>query len=107
MNVNIQRINNQEVFISKNEKNTIEIKPKIKTIVSTETKRFKFKIKPIQGVDNINVKWRFISRNFQDSGGLNIKVNPIYEDVEKIIYTDSEDIINNNEIKIYPKIIEK
>ncbi len=107
MNVNIQRINNQEVFISKNEKNTIEIIPKIKTIVSTETKRFKFKIKPIQGVDNINVKWRFISRNFQDSGGLNIKVNPIYEDVEKIIYTDSEDIINNNEIKIYPKIIEK
>lgn len=107
IHINNQRLNSQEVFVSKSECNTIEIIPQKNTLVSSEKKQYAIKIKPVQGANNINVKWKLISRNFQKTGILNINVVPIYEDKNTTVYVDNIDALMKDEIKIYPKIIEE
>ena len=107
VHINNQRLNDQEVFESEDYPSTIEYVPKNRTLVPLDRKRFKIRIKPKQGVDEIKVTWLVVSREYHKYGNLQIIVKPTFEDKITIVNVDTEDQLKETEEKIYPKIVEE
>lgn len=100
---NNEREKSQEVFESTEYSNVIEFRPLKPILVQSDYKRFKVGIKPKDNVEEISVKWIFLSRNYKKEGELILKVFPNIEEKIERIETDSS---RGNEIEIVPKIIE-
>ena len=106
VHINNQRLNDQEVFESEDFPSTIEYIPKNRTLVPLDRKRFKIRIKPKQGVDEIKVTWLVVSREYHKYGNLTIIVKPTFEEKVTIVKVDTEEELKEAEEKIYPKIVE-
>lgn len=107
VHINNQRLNDQEVFESEDYPSTIEYVPKNRTLVPLDRKRFKIRVKPKQGVDEIKVTWLVVSREYHKYGNLQIIVKPTFEDKITIVNVDTEEQLKETEEKIYPKIVEE
>lgn len=107
VHINNQRLNNQEVFESEDYPSTIEYVPKNRTLVPLDRKRFKVRIKPKQGVDEIKVTWLVVSREYHKHGELQVIVKPAFEEKTTIVEVEKDSELKETEEKIYPKIVEE
>ena len=97
----------REVFESDEYINELVFKPKENVLVQTDRKIVSFIIKPKDDVEEIKLFWNFKSQDYNKTGKLLIKVEPIYDDVEKIVTVETEAELKAPSITISPKIIEK
>lgn len=96
----------REVFESDEYDNELVFKPKENVLVQTDRKTFSFKIKPKDKIEEIQLFWDFKSQNYHKNGQLLIKVEPTYDDVEKIVTVETDAELIAPTITITPKIIE-
>ena len=97
----------REVFESDEYDNELVFKPKENVLVQTDRKIFSFKILPKDEVAEIKLFWDFKSQNYNKTGQLLIKVEPIYDDVGETVTVETEAELKAPTITISPKIIEK
>lgn len=104
MNDTIDR--NRELFNTEYD-NVLEFRPHQSLLLKGDTKSFIVGVKPKDDVEEIMVKWKLLSRDYQKEGELAIPVKPIFEDKETIIYVDTPEELKPDEEIIEPKIVEK
>lgn len=97
----------REVFESLEYNNVIEFRPINPTLVQTDRKTFKIKIKPKIKEGEIKIAWDFKSQNYRKQGILMIKVTPFYEDKKVNIEVEESSQLKDSEIIIEPKIVEE
>lgn len=87
--------------------NDLYIVPTEKTLVQTDSRSFKIGIKPEDNAKEIVMHWDFKSRDYNKQGTIIIKVEPTYEEIERIIKVDTYAACKDDEVIIEPKIVEK
>lgn len=94
----------RELFYSKEYGNELIYIPKEPTLVQTDYRLFKFKVKPKDGCASINLNWNFKSQDFSKSGTLKIIVEAQIEEMKTVVEIDDEET-HDPTIEITPKII--
>ena len=102
--INRRKDEERELFYSKEYNNELIYVPKEKSLVQTDYRIFKFKVKPKDGCTEISLNWDFKSQDFTKSGVLKILVEPQFEEKKLVVETDNEEPCDPT-IKISPKII--
>lgn len=81
------KIENQEVFEYNDDPYSLLIEPQ-KVLVEKDSQVFDFKILPYINTNEVNIKWKFLSRGFNKEGIIKLDVNPEYKDMEVTEETD-------------------
>jgi len=97
----------REVFESSEYRNVIIFKPIEKNLVQTDHRTFSVGVKPKDGVSEIKISWVVKSHDYQKTGTLLLKVNPLYEDKKVNIEVENESELKEPEVVIEPKIVEE
>ena len=103
--INSRKDANREVF--QTYKNEIEYRPKESVFVQTDVREFSISVKPADGVKEIPVFWRFLCEDYQKEDVLTIHVEPVIEEMDKVITVHDRTELKSEEVKVVPKIIEK
>lgn len=103
--INASRESRQEVFFG-DYSNELVIKPRNPVLVQNDILSFSFSLKPKKwDVDEIDMCWEFLSRDYSKSGNLLINVQPIFDDKYEIINVNENEEFKEDEVVIQPLII--
>lgn len=96
-----------ELFTPNQFSDAIEYRPKITTLVQSESRTFNIKVLPEIGANEIVLDWILLSNGYKKTGRITIKVEPLIEKSEKTVYVDTEEELKPETTLLEYKIIEK
>lgn len=105
--INASQEAKREVFHSTEYCDAIEYRPKNPVLVQSDHRAFEIAIKPKDNVQSIKVMWVLYSRNYRKEGELILNIEPKFEDKKEKVEVDNIDELKENEVIIFPKIVEE
>ena len=102
--INASRKAEREVY--KTYRNVIEYRPKESVFVQKDDREFSISVKPVDGITQFQVFWRFLCEDYQKEGILIINVEPKLEEKTNLVVVNDKSKVKPDEIELLPKIIE-
>jgi len=102
--INASRKAEREVY--KTYRNVIEYRPKESVFVQKDDREFSISVKPVDGITQFQVFWKFLCEDYQKEGILIINVEPKLEEKINLVVVNDKSKVKPDEIEVLPKIIE-
>ena len=94
----------REVY--KTYRNVVEYRPKESVFVQEDDREFSISVKPVDGITQFQVFWKFLCEDYQKEGILIINVEPKLEEKINLVVVNDKSKVKPDEIEVLPKIIE-
>ena len=102
--INANRDAQREVFQTYS--NAIEYRPKDSVLVQKDERGFNISIKPVDGIIEMPLVWKFLCEDYQKEGVLTIHVVPKIEERTRVVEVHDKAELKPDEVSVEAKIIE-